>query len=84
VTQEAAIRRIRVRSQPGKIVPGDPILKKPNTKRVGGVAQGESPEFKSQCHKNDTIFYAILRIYEILHILKNDSQILASMTKIIK
>jgi hypothetical protein len=31
--QEAEIRRIAVRSQPGKIVLGDPILKKPFTKK---------------------------------------------------
>jgi hypothetical protein len=29
----------------------DPISKKPNTKRAGGVAQGEGPEFKPQYHK---------------------------------
>jgi hypothetical protein len=29
----------------------DPILKIPNTKRVGGVAQSEGPEFKPQYHK---------------------------------
>jgi hypothetical protein len=29
----------------------DPILKVPNPKRAGGVAQGESPEFKPQYHK---------------------------------
>jgi hypothetical protein len=33
VTQEAEIRRISVQSQPGQIVPGDPILKKPFTKK---------------------------------------------------
>jgi hypothetical protein len=31
----------------------DPILKKPYTKRAGGVAQGESPEFKPQYHKQN-------------------------------
>jgi hypothetical protein len=35
-----------VRSQPGQTVPGNPILKKPFTKRAGGVAQGVGPEFK--------------------------------------
>jgi hypothetical protein len=29
----------------------DPISKKTITKRAGGVAQGEGPEFKSQYHK---------------------------------
>jgi hypothetical protein len=29
----------------------DPILKTPNTKRAGGAAQGEGPEFKPQYHK---------------------------------
>jgi hypothetical protein len=33
VTQEADIRRITVRSQPRQIVPWDPILKKPFTKK---------------------------------------------------
>jgi hypothetical protein len=28
-----------------------PISKIPNTKRIGGVAQGESPEFKPQYHQ---------------------------------
>jgi hypothetical protein len=28
---------------------GDPILKKPITKRAGGVAQDVGPEFKPQC-----------------------------------
>jgi hypothetical protein len=32
----------------------DPILKIPNTKRTGGVAQGVGPEFKSQyCTKKE-------------------------------
>jgi hypothetical protein len=30
----------------------DPILKKPITKKAGGVAQGKGPEFKLQYHKN--------------------------------
>jgi hypothetical protein len=53
-TQEAETRRIEVRSQPGQIVPRDPISKKPITK-IGPpkwqVAQGECPEFKPQYHK---------------------------------
>jgi hypothetical protein len=50
-TQEAEIRRIAVRSQPGPIVPRDPILKIPITKRAAGVAQDVGPEFKPQYHK---------------------------------
>jgi hypothetical protein len=52
-TQEAEIRRILVRSQPGQIVPRDPISKIPITKKgLGGMAQGVGPEFKSQyCKK---------------------------------
>jgi hypothetical protein len=43
-TQEAEFRRIEVHSQPRQIV-----LEKPFTKLgLGGVAQGESPEFKPQ------------------------------------
>jgi hypothetical protein len=35
-----------------EIVLRDPILKKPFTKRAGGVAQGVGPEFKPQyCKK---------------------------------
>jgi hypothetical protein len=48
--QEAKIRRIKVRSQPGQILSQDPILKIPNTKRAGGVVQGVGPEFKSKYH----------------------------------
>jgi hypothetical protein len=40
-TQEAKIRRITFRSQPG-----GPISKNPSLKRAGGVVQGEGPEFK--------------------------------------
>jgi hypothetical protein len=47
-TQEAEIRRIAAQSQPGQIVPRDPVLKNPSQKRAGGVAQGEGPEFKPQ------------------------------------
>jgi hypothetical protein len=49
-TQEAEIRRIIVRSQPRKIVHETLSLKYPSQKRVGGVAQGEGPEFKPQYH----------------------------------
>jgi hypothetical protein len=45
-TQEAEIRRIKVRSQPGQIV-CEPLAQKTlHKKRAGGVAQGGSPEFK--------------------------------------
>jgi hypothetical protein len=48
-TQEAEIRRITVRSQPGQSIPRDPISKKkPSQKRAGGVAQNVGPEAKSQ------------------------------------
>jgi hypothetical protein len=33
----------------------DPISKNPLRKRAGGVAQGEGPEFKPQCHKKKKI-----------------------------
>jgi hypothetical protein len=33
-TQEAEIRRIATQSQPGQMIPRDPISKKPNTKRA--------------------------------------------------
>jgi hypothetical protein len=44
--QEAEIRRIVFRSQLGQIV--SETLKIPISKRAGGVAQGEDPEFKPQ------------------------------------
>jgi hypothetical protein len=50
-TQEAEIRRITVQSQPWANSSRDPILKKPFTKKTGGVAQGVGPEFKPQYHK---------------------------------
>jgi hypothetical protein len=50
--QKMEIRRITVQSQHTEIVLRDPILKKPFTKRAGGVAQGVGPEFKPQyCKK---------------------------------
>jgi hypothetical protein len=51
VTQEAEIRRIMVRSQPGQIVLQDPTSKTPNTKRGGGMAQGIGPEIKPWYYK---------------------------------
>jgi hypothetical protein len=50
-TQEAEIRRIVVRSQPGQIVRETLSRRNPSPKRAGGVAQGEGPEFKSQSAK---------------------------------
>jgi hypothetical protein len=47
-TQEAEIRRIMVRSQPGKIVHEILSHKNPSQKRAGGVVQGGGPEFKPQ------------------------------------
>jgi hypothetical protein len=50
-TQEAEIRRISVRSQPGQIVHKTLSQKNLSQKRTGGVAQGVDPEFKPQHHK---------------------------------
>jgi hypothetical protein len=50
-TQEAEIRRIVVRSQPGQIVCETLSRKSLTQKGAGGVAQGVGPEFKSQYHK---------------------------------
>jgi hypothetical protein len=47
-TQEAEIRRIKVRSQPGQIVHKTLFGKIPSQKRAGGVTQGIGPEFKQQ------------------------------------
>jgi hypothetical protein len=44
-TQEAEIRKIKVRSQPEQIV-HETLLKKLITKRAGGVAQGVGLDFK--------------------------------------
>jgi hypothetical protein len=61
-TQEAEIRRITVQSQPGQMVPRDPILKNPSQKGASGVAQGVGPEFKPQYHKikNMPIFSRVI------------------------
>jgi hypothetical protein len=50
-TQEVEIRRITVRSQPGQIVHQILSQKTLYKNRAGGVARGESPEFKPQYHK---------------------------------
>jgi hypothetical protein len=44
--QEAEIRRIIVRSQPGQIVCETLSQKNPIQKRAGGVVQDVGPEFK--------------------------------------
>jgi hypothetical protein len=53
-TQEAEIRRIAVRSQPGQIVCEILSRKNPSQKRAGGVTQGVGPEFKPQYHEKQT------------------------------
>jgi hypothetical protein len=51
-TQEAEIRRIEVRSQPGQRVHKTLSQKKKKSqKRAGGVAQGVGPELKSNTAK---------------------------------
>jgi hypothetical protein len=50
-TQEAAIRRIVVQSQPGQIVGETLSRKNPSGKRAVRVAQGVGPEFKPQYRK---------------------------------
>jgi hypothetical protein len=50
-TEKAEIMRIVVQSQPQDNSSQEPILKIPNTKRAGGVAQGVGPEFKSEYQK---------------------------------
>jgi hypothetical protein len=56
-TQETEIRKIVVLSQPGQIVHYTLSQKTLHKNKAGGVAQGEGPEFKFQCHtqKNFTI-----------------------------
>jgi hypothetical protein len=48
--QEAEIRKITIRSQPGQKVHKTLSQKTLHKNRVGVVAQGESPEFKLQYH----------------------------------
>jgi hypothetical protein len=50
-TQEAEIRSIVVRSQPGQIICESLSLKFLSQKRAGRVTQGEGSEFKLQYHK---------------------------------
>jgi hypothetical protein len=59
--QEAEIRKIAVRSQPGQIVHKTLSQKNPSqNKKAGGVAQGVGPEFKSQYHKKKSEFLELL------------------------
>jgi hypothetical protein len=53
-TQETEIRRITVGSQLEQIVREIPSRKNSTQKRVGGVAQGVGPEFKSPYHTHKT------------------------------
>jgi hypothetical protein len=50
VTQEAAIKRIMVQSQPRQIVRHTLSQNKPSQERAGGVAQVIRPEFKPKYH----------------------------------
>jgi hypothetical protein len=50
-TQEAEIRRIAVRSQPGQIVHKTLFQKNTSQKRAGRVDEGAGPELKPQYHK---------------------------------
>jgi hypothetical protein len=50
-TQEAEIRSITVRSQPGQVVYETLSQKTHHKKRAGGAAQGVDPEFKPQYQK---------------------------------
>jgi hypothetical protein len=53
--EEAEIRRIMVQSWPRQIVHETLSWKNPSQKRVGGVAQDVSPEFKFQYYKQTNI-----------------------------
>jgi hypothetical protein len=63
-TQEAEISRIRVRSQPRHIIHETLSQKTFYKNRTGGVAQGEGPEFKPQCHthkkRRPVVFFQLL------------------------
>jgi hypothetical protein len=47
-TQKAEIRRIKVQSQPRRIVHETLFQKNPSQESAGGTAQGVGPEFKLQ------------------------------------
>jgi hypothetical protein len=48
-TQESEVRRIAVQSLPEQIVHETEPRKNPSPKKVGGVPEGVSSEFKHQC-----------------------------------
>jgi hypothetical protein len=50
-TQEAEIRRVAVRSQPGQIIHETVSQKNSSQKRAGRVAKGIGPKFKPQYPK---------------------------------
>jgi hypothetical protein len=52
-TQEAKIRRIMVRSQPGQIIRKTLSQRNSSPKRAGGVAQGVGPQFKLPLQKKE-------------------------------
>jgi hypothetical protein len=61
-TQEAEIRRITARSQPGQIVRETLSQKNPLKKnRAGRVAQGSGPEFKPQYHKKKKKSFVLIK-----------------------
>jgi hypothetical protein len=53
-TQEAEVRRIKIRSQSGEIVLEILSLKNLSQKRADGVTEGAGLEAKPQYHKNKT------------------------------
>jgi hypothetical protein len=66
VTQEAEIRRIAGRSQPGHIVCETLSGKKVTKNRAGGVTQGEGPEFKPQYQKQKCEVWVIFIFFLVL------------------
>jgi hypothetical protein len=58
-TQETEIRMVAVRSLPGQIVCKTLSRKTLHKNRAGGVAQGESPEFKTQYAKKKKRFLSL-------------------------
>jgi hypothetical protein len=62
-TQEAEIRGIMARSQPGQIVHEILSLETPSQKRTDRVSQGVEPEFKSQYHKKSFQTFLQLLLY---------------------
>jgi hypothetical protein len=56
-TQEAEIRKITIRSQPGQIVLEILSGKPPHRSRAGGVAQGEDPEVQATVPQKINYFF---------------------------